>query len=85
MVPEREKTVRKPEEPAKKANLSSRGFALPTLSDNSVTDSGPRAEFVETKRSREVMQRPGKDASRMENSPNEAKIDEDVTRFWQGG
>ena len=61
MVPEREKTVRNAEETAKRVQSKCRGFALPTLSDNSVTDLGSRAEFVDTERSREVMQRPGKD------------------------
>ena len=51
IVPEREKTVRKPEEPPKQAQSNSRGFALLTLFVNSVTDSGPWAKCVETKRS----------------------------------
>ena len=42
IVPEREKTVRKPEESPKQAQSKSRGFALLTLFVNSVTDSGPR-------------------------------------------
>ena len=44
IVPEREKTVRKSEEPTKRAQSDSRGFALLTLFVNSVTDSGPRIE-----------------------------------------
>ena len=59
MVPEREKTVRKPEDSPKQAQSNSRGFALLTLSGNSVSDFGPWAVLTETKRSREGTTRPG--------------------------
>ena len=43
--------MRKSEEPPKQAQSNSRSFALLTLCDNLVTDSGPRAKCVVTRRS----------------------------------
>ena len=66
-----------------------RGQGLPTLFDNSVSDSGTKAGFVETKRSAEVVRRPGmggggwpvqaarsrrREISRIEKTTNEAKF-----------